>query len=303
MKTVVTSLAMRQQQGYEVYVLANDEIELAVVPELGARVISLKNLRTGREWMWHPSRGLKLFRNKPGDEFTQSTLVGADECLPTIAACSWKGRKLPDHGEVWSVPWEVDTEALSKGVLRTSVSLAISPLAFERTIELSGNELCLGYQLTNSGAQPESFLWALHPLLRLEAGDSLAMPSSTRALLDGASWVDAVDSAMPKDNCAKVFAAPIREGSVTINNRCTGDFLKFLWDPKENGALGLWLSRGGWQGHHHFAVEPTNADADALAVAAERNRCGMVAASGFVAWQVRLRIGSHLNRRPVNQVL
>jgi len=66
-------IPVRQQQGFEVYVLNSGKVELAVVPELGAKIISLKNLRTGREWMWHPSGGLKLFRNRLGDDFSRLT--------------------------------------------------------------------------------------------------------------------------------------------------------------------------------------------------------------------------------------
>jgi hypothetical protein len=292
LKTLTKSYSVRQQQGFDVYVLNNDEVELSVAPELGARIISLKNLRTGREWMWHPSGGLKLFRNCPGDDFTQSPLVGADECLPTIAACSWQGRELPDHGEVWGAIWKVDAEAWNNGILKTSVKLAISPFAFERTIELWDNEIRISYELTNLNAQGESFVWAIHPLLQLQTGDALEMPSSTRALLDGAAWIDAVASATPDGDCDKVFAAPISEGLMAISNQGTGDCLEFRWDPKENGAVGLWLTRGGWHGHHHFAVEPTNADTDALTVAAGRKRCGVVAAYDSVTWQIRLRVGS-----------
>jgi hypothetical protein len=54
MKALTHSFAVRQQQGFAIHVLKNEEIEIAVVPELGARIISLMNLRTGREWMWHP---------------------------------------------------------------------------------------------------------------------------------------------------------------------------------------------------------------------------------------------------------
>ncbi len=130
MKTLNHSIALQPQQGFEVYVLNTEEVELAVVPELGAKIISLKNLRTGREWMWHPPGGLKLFRNHPGDAFSKSPLAGADECLPTITPCSWQGRELPDHGEVWNVPWKVDPVALESGILKTSVRLEISPFEF-----------------------------------------------------------------------------------------------------------------------------------------------------------------------------
>ena len=71
----------------------------------------------------------------------------------------------------------------------------------------------------------------------------------------------------------------------------TGDRFEFSWDPAENNALGFWLTRGGWHGHHHFAIEPTNAGADSLTAAAGREWCGTVAGYGTVSWQVRLRIG------------
>src|SRR5690242_16142349 len=111
--------AVRNEQGFEVYVLNNRQLEVAVVPELGAKIISLKNLRSGREWMWHPPGELELFYNSPGDNFSSSPLVGMDECLPTIEPCVWRGRELPDHGEVWSAVWNIDEEARQKGMLKT----------------------------------------------------------------------------------------------------------------------------------------------------------------------------------------
>ncbi len=283
---------VRTQQGFEVLVLNNSEVELAIVPELGAKIISLKNLRTGREWMWHPPSGINLFRNRYGDCFSKSPLVGADECLPTIAPCSWQGRELPDHGEVWNAPWGVDLAAWENGLLKTSVRLQISPLTLTRTIELIGNEIQLHYQLHNHGATDEDFLWAIHPLLRLQPDDQLALPHSTRELLNGASWVDAITSAIPENNCAKKFAAPISEGLAAIVNPTTREWLRFEWSPLENDTLGLWLTRGGWHGHHHFAIEPTNGADDNLALAATRKQCGVVAANNSVNWSVRLRMGT-----------
>ena len=120
----------------------------------------------------------------------------------------------------------------------------------------------IGYQLHNLGAMEENFLWAMHPLLRLETGDELELPDSTRELLNGESWVDAVTSTIPDRNCAKIFGRPLSEGWAAIQNKVKGDRLEFNWDVAENDTLGLWLTRGGWHGHHHLAIEPTNADDD-----------------------------------------
>ena len=291
MKALTHQFATKQFQDFTVYVLGNGEVELSVVPELGAKIISLKNRQTRREWLWHPKDDLRLFKNQPLDDFSASPLAGMDECLPTILPCVWRGRKLPDHGEVWNQPWQVDDDAWKNGILTTSIQLKTSPLVFKRAIELRGNEVRFDYQLSNVGATEEHFVWALHPLLRLAAGDELDLPESTRALLNGETWVDAITSAIPQKNCAKVFACPVQEGRVAIKNEILGDGLEFVWEPTENNALGLWLTRGGWHGHHHFAIEPTNANHDSLVVAAGQNRSGTVMGKGFVTWQVSIRVG------------
>lgn len=280
---------VRDEQGFDVHVLANEKVELAVVPQLGARIISLKNIRTQHEWMWHPPGGLKLFRNRVGDDFAGSPLAGLDECLPTIAPCAWQGRQLPDHGEVWSVPWQVDATLWETGILRTFVRLKISPLKFERTIELRDNEVLLSYRLDNVGKEDECYLWAMHPLLGLREGCQLALPSPTRAQLNGAKWIDALDTIAEGDS-AKLFAQPVEIGRAGVFHRHSGERLEFIWNPSENDTLGLWLTRGGWHGHHHLAVEPTNASCDTLSAAAETGRCGWVRTGDFTTWEVRLRI-------------
>lgn len=290
LKVLTNNPVIRCEQGFAVYELANPEVKIAVVPELGAKIISLKNARTGREWMWHPQGELELFHNSPGDDFSRSPLTGVDECLPTIQPCIWRGRKLPDHGEIWSAEWELDENAWQKGALKTSVRLEISPFDFERTIELDGNTIQFSYRLTNRSGAPEQFLWAMHPLLRLEEGDRLVLPTSTRALCDGANWVDSVDSAVPEGNCSKLLAGPLTEGFSAIHNSKTGERFELEWSPAENNALGLWLTRGGWHGHDHFAIEPTNAGTEELSTAAGRNWCGIVPGSGIATWRVRLRI-------------
>ncbi len=291
MKVLANQFAVRQEQGFGVYMLSNEKIEVAVVPQLGAKIISVKDRRTGREWMWRPPQGAILFHNGPGDDFFHSPLIGIDECLPTIEPCVWRGRTLPDHGEVWSAAWGVDEEAWQKGALKTSVRLEISPFDFERTIELDDNEICLSYQLSNRNSVSEFFLWAMHPLLKLQDGDKLVLPPSTRNLLNGETWVDAIDSAIPTGGCSKLVAGPVSEGRVGVRNDVTGERFDFEWNASENNGLGLWLTRGGWHGHHHFAIEPTNAGADALTSAVGRKWCGTVAGNGAVTWQIRLRIG------------
>jgi hypothetical protein len=213
-----------------------------------------------------------------------------DECLPTIAPCSWQGRVLPDHGEIWNAPWKVDAAAWETGVLKTSARLKVSPFDIERRVELRENEIHLTYALTNRSSFAESYLWAMHPLLRLVAGDQLELPASTRSLLPSSPWIDNLAKSALNGNCAKAFATPLTEGIAAIHNSITGERLEFEWNPAENNTLGLWLTRGGWHGHYHFAIEPTNSTADALADAADRKQCGIIKAGGVARWQICLRV-------------
>ena len=213
-----------------------------------------------------------------------------DECLPTVEPCVWRGRQLHDHGEVWAAAWEVDGGAWKSGALKTSVSMNISPHDFARTLELDRNEIRLTYQLVNRSRMAEYFIWAMHPLLRLQTGDRLVLPSCTRALMNGEALIDELDLVMFKGNAFKVFAGPLKSGMAAIESNQTGERIEFDWASAENNSLGLWLTRGGWHGHHHFAIEPTNAGADALTTAVVRRWCGMLQGASSLGWQVRIRI-------------
>jgi galactose mutarotase-like enzyme len=277
-------------QGFTVWTLKNSLVQVQVVPELGAKILSLQNLRTGREWMWQPDPQQKLFANRLGDDFATSPLTGMDECLPTIAPCPWKGRTLPDHGEAWSVPWQTDPAAEEPGLVTTRVELRLTPFQFERTLALVGNEVRLDYRLRNRGASDEAFLWAMHPLLRLQPEDVLDLPESSLALLPGPAWKGPLAAAISDGNCAKLFLSPIKDGIAGIKNSASSDALEIFWDPAMNNTLGVWLTRGGWNGQHHFALEPTNGQPDALDVAVSEKRCGWVKAGQLLRWHVRLRL-------------
>jgi hypothetical protein len=288
--TLANEIFVRHEDGFEIYVLQNQNLAISMAPQLGAKIISLVNRQTGREWMSAPASGRKLFPNRPGDDFATSTLVGWDECLPTIAPCVWKDRQLPDHGEVWSTPWTMDQKAFHEGVLKAAVTLTVSPLHFERSITLHGNEIQLDYRLENVGDEPEEFLWAMHSLVPIYPGDALELTAETRELLANPPWIDSLEFGNAQPACAKTYAGPLREGRAAIKNQRSGDRMTFLWDTRLNPTLGVWLTRGGWNGHHHLALEPSNGWPDALADACARNQRGLVPPRACLEWQVTIQI-------------
>ena len=124
-------------QEFEVVGLRSDATAVRIIPSLGAKIFSLVNLKTGREWMWAPPGELRLLKSKTGDMFPDGTKIGADECLPTIVACKWRGFQLTDHGDAWTEAWELDRRAFDQGRIMTSLRMPVSPLEIVRTISLT----------------------------------------------------------------------------------------------------------------------------------------------------------------------
>ncbi len=301
-------------QGFALARLSNASVSITVVPALGAKLLSLCSLLTGREWLWRPADDDHLFASQWGDDFVSGTLTGADECLPTIGACRVGGRTLPDHGEVWSQPWTLDEPALERGVIRTSIRLKGSPLWFAREVRLEGPAVTLDYTLRNESAVDEPFLWALHPLLTFCVGDRLSLPEEVRTVRvesarqpeapKGTRWswprpgpgVDLSDLRLGGSTAfAKFFAGPLTTGVATITNSHTGDGLRFRWSSQENPYVGIWLTRGGWRGAHHPAIEPTNAPFDTLSDALREPNPALFIESGKTRrWRVVLDVGPGL---------
>lgn len=303
------------EQGFAVTGLRTPDAELAMVPALGGRIISLRNCRTGREWCWHRPEAGWLWANAPEDDFGRSPQAGMDECLPSVAACTWRGRAIPDHGELWNRAWRLDPVELSLGRLAATVTLALSPLVFERRIRagLDPGSFVFEYSLRNTAAASEEYLWCAHPLLAILPGDRMVLPPEVthwrlnggvgdRVIRHGETWaypepfpgvrLDRLETPGMPRGCVKGFAAPLPVGTAraAIANELTGDRLEVRWDTAVNPCLGVWLNRGHG-GFHHVALEPASAAPDSLAHAVESwGQFSLIPAGGTVRWQVEWRV-------------
>jgi len=299
------------EQGFAVKGLRSSSAELLMVPELGGRIISLKNLRTGREWLWHQPRPDWLWANQPNDNFGLSTQAGIDECVPTVSSCRWKGRAVPDHGEVWFQDWKLDPEALAHKELKATVPLTVSPLIFSRAIRAGEDgAFIFDYSLQNTGDEQEPYIWCFHPLKNIVPGDRLELPPEVTSLrLDGGLgapiqrgdvWAypepfpgirldECITPGMPGEVCVKGFAGPLETGHAALVNDATGDRLELSWDASLIPYLGIWINRG-LCGFHHVALEPTTGAPDALDSAVGKWRQYSVVQPGeTVRWTITLK--------------
>ena len=300
-----------KEQDFAVVGLRTAAAELAIVPELGGRVISVRSRRTGREWCWHQPRPDWLWANKAYDDFGASPQAGVDECVPSVARCEWQGRSIPDHGEVWFQSWRLDPAELAAGRLHSVVRLPISPFVFSRTIRAEASDVFIfEYALTNTGGAIGAFLWSLHPLFNICSGDRLELPAGVRSLrLNGGlgvpiafgdTWaypepfpgvrLDRLEVPGMPQGCVKGFAGPLQEGRAALVNDAGRDRLELRWDARVTPHLGLWLNRGHG-GFHHVALEPTNGAPDSLADAVGLwKQHGSVGAGCTVRWSISWQV-------------
>ncbi|HSH33484.1 MAG TPA: hypothetical protein VLB31_07680, partial [Actinomycetota bacterium] len=103
-------------------VLENDAVRLACEPDVGARITSLVDLRTGREWLVPGTLpGNAAASAAEGAVFGGTEAFGWDECLPTVAPCpdpaDATAPALRDHGDQWGRP--ADVEATDERLVAT----------------------------------------------------------------------------------------------------------------------------------------------------------------------------------------
>ena len=308
----MVKVGRRTVEGFEVIELVGEMVQVAVMPELGAKVISLVHRRTGREWMWKAPHSPQYVRLPTGSPFDQGPLVGGDECLPTLAPCRWRGLELTDHGEAWTEPFELDEGELQRGRIVTRLRLPVSPLWIQRALSVEGALIRFDYTLENLSNEPFEYIWAFHPMMTLEPGDRIILPDDCKRMRTDAcfggcplgSRGDAWDWPRPdptmdlsrlelggEGRAVKLYTEPLSEGSAAIRNVNTGDRLTFEFETDEINTLGVWINRGGFGGFHHIALEPTNGAPDPLDVAVEDwKRFGCLRPNETKQWSFRIRL-------------
>jgi hypothetical protein len=92
----------KSERGFQIHTLANDSLSLSTAPELGGRIVSIRDRISGREWLdgWSPASKRRIWHPTDPTNFETGPGAGIDECLPTVSPCKIGRRSLPDHGEL-----------------------------------------------------------------------------------------------------------------------------------------------------------------------------------------------------------
>jgi len=282
---------------FVIHTLANDAIALSITPELGGRIVSLRDRVSRREWLdgWAPASKRRIWQPTDPANYETGPGAGIDECLPTVLPCKVGRKSLPDHGELWNQPPEFEVDP--KGGFYCCWNLESLPLGFERRISLANNVVRFDYRIENRADTPTPFLWAWHPLFTWKRGDQIRTNEKT-CLSPGGEvlpWPgnDLSRALFPQGAtpAAKVFLGPLPKGRADIQ-ASNGERLSLAWPSTLFPYAGIWISRGFWKGLHHWAIEPTNAPVDHLSDILEPSPLSLLAPREVREWTLRLKLSA-----------
>ena len=284
--------------------LKNEHISLQILPELGGKISSLIDQQSGREWLWtHPSakRRLPVY----GESFVEELDTGGwDEIFPSVAPCILKdGTVIPDHGDLVFLPAELSDQSTDSLTLITQTRAITT--RFTRRLRLEKRTLQIDYSLESLTDKTIPYLWATHPLIALEDGMALEIPTTEFTSTDGLaleqhrgrSIIRIDDPAVrgTPPHMLKFFTA--RGSTSYFTLRATDQSsLRMDWNPEENPFLGLWLNQRNWSGignvpYFNLGVEPTTSPHDSLADAIAAGDHHTLDAFTTKRWSIRLTLG------------
>jgi galactose mutarotase-like enzyme len=273
----------------EAVILESAEARAVVLPQWGAKLASLVHAGMGIETLWQTEGGAYR-RTQYADNYGKGEISGFDEMFPTISRCLYEqpplsGTEAPDHGEVWTLPWE---HSLSADSVRLWVHGVRFPYRLEKEMSLDGARLVSRYRASNLSRFPLDFIWAAHPLFNVSEGMEFIVPRGMDKVLNAVPGSVLADygeelsfplarprrgrelrlDRVPKKNPTGWqkywFRDRVPEGWCMMHDPRTTLTVGMAWPKERVPYLGMWLNEGGWENQYNIAPEPATAAMDRI---------------------------------------
>lgn len=306
-----TKFYISKYKGVESVVLENNHFRAQWLPHYGSKLASfiVKNQEEGHELLFQSSLD-NLILPKYGDIFSCYESSGFDECFPSIDACEINYFKVPDHGEVWAMPWEYDV--LENNKIQFSIVSERFNYRLTKIIELDEQGLKSHYFVASLSSSDLPFIWTPHALFRSTKNTQFIIPSHMNRIINVGSnstilggYGTLHNYPLPMNLPPLDFSALEQGGEKTcekfyfIEKLKPEDKFGFM-DQKVKVLmevdecvipyLGIWKNQGAYKGHYNFALEPCSGIYDNTQQAAELQHCSILKAGKTQGWHFNIII-------------
>ncbi len=263
-------------------IMENDFFRLIIIPNLGAKVSSIIYKPQNFEVLFNPSNK-KLELPKYGDHFDNYPVFGIDDMFPNIDEDKYpfeeyRDEKLPDHGELWSLPWKC--KMLDENDIACSIESPVFNYLFERVISLRSNKIIFNYSVKNTADKIFRGFWTFHGLLAIDEKSEILIDTDRVLNVHDSMFLGKKGNVcsypryngynlnrflpLSAKNTEKFFLLDkIDQASVSLNQN------KLLYTIELNDLpfLGIWKNEGGFKSDYNCALEPSNGFYDSLTIA------------------------------------
>jgi galactose mutarotase-like enzyme len=299
--------------------LQSTDLCVDVLPDNGGKIASLRCMKTGTEFLVSGSTYDAKAQFAPDAPFEESDCAGMDECLPTISISGPEtlGGGVPDHGDLWRLPWRVVRENGNEVVL--TANCFSRPLSFTRRLSVQAAVVRLDYRIQNLADASVPFLYACHPLFAIDSGDRVILPSEIDRVrlhysrgdraghaAESIAWphVTSGNGQIELDRIEEIsagtaemlYAEKLARGICAIYRTHRKQAVVVRFDPQVLPYLGLWICCGGWPDdpaqakQHAVALEPTVAAHGSLAAATAAGEAPVLAAGHAFEFTIRMEV-------------
>jgi hypothetical protein len=238
--------------------LSSENIQIEVAPEIGGRITTFTDRRTGYQFLWK-NPNLELRKEQPGAQYDPNFYGGIDELMPNDMPETIDEVECPDHGELWTASFE--HKVLSTHSVAMWTTLPKFQFEIVKVIEVIDYSCRVLTRVTNHSQTAKPFLWKLHAAVAIQPGDAIDC-SAERYTAADPDWSRRKDEGK-------------WEGEVVPEFDGTAEFLYLhgLWNGYMSWERGgkkfdvrfdtavfpyawYFASYGGFDGHHVAILEP-----------------------------------------------
>lgn len=301
-----------EYKGIPAVVLENEKLRAMWLPSYGSKLASLVIKSDAGEHELLFQSDLETL-NVPtyGATFSDFESSGYDECFPTIDACEFEGKEMPDHGEVWALPWQWQNHA--DGSLTFCVYSHKFQYTLSKTVSITHHGIVSQYHVSLSpDASPLPFIWTPHALFNASIHTKIFVPERMNSIYnvcdgygrlgkygDISSYPIPVDKPAldlrylePKlaNNCEKYYFTQALKNNDVFGFSDDHARISMHVDHDIVPHLAIWKNQGTYKGHYNFALEPCTGIYDNTSSAYKNGTCQLLTSNAAIEWRFDIYI-------------